>query len=98
MRLFHGTHLRGIVVEIVFGALPTPGYLQLEIFLTRHKLGETIQEYFLIIKKLEHELSYARTTNIKGFLTSIQLRREFRLSFQRIPPKGVTFNYTGVNV
>lgn len=60
--------LRGLL-EVTFCAKRTPGYLQLELSTTRHKSGETIQEYSSKIEKLLHELcnvSTSRKTEIEA--------------------------------
>ncbi|KAL4155977.1 hypothetical protein QTP88_000012 [Uroleucon formosanum] len=47
--------LRGLL-EVTFCAKRTPGYLQLELTTTKHKAGETVQEYSSRVEALLHEL------------------------------------------
>jgi len=53
--------LRGLL-EVTFCAKRTPGYLQLELTTTKHKVGETIQEYSSRVEALLHELCNVSTT------------------------------------
>lgn len=50
------------LLEVSFCAQRTPGYLQLELSTTRHKSGETIQEYSSKIEKLLHDLCNVSTS------------------------------------
>lgn len=50
------------LLEITFCAQRTPGYLQLELSTTRHKSGETVQEYSARVEKLLHELCNVSTS------------------------------------
>lgn len=50
------------LLEITFCAQRTPGYLQLELSTTKHKTGETVQEYSARVEKLLHELCNVSTS------------------------------------
>jgi len=52
--------LRGLL-EVTFCAKRTPGYLQLELTTTKHKAGETVQEYSSRVEALLHELCNVST-------------------------------------
>lgn len=49
------------LLEVTFCAKRTPGYLQLELTTTKHKTGETIQEYSSRVETLLHELCNVST-------------------------------------
>ncbi|VVC38366.1 Hypothetical protein CINCED_3A007064 [Cinara cedri] len=52
--------LKGLL-EVTFCAKRIPGYLQLELTTTKHKIGETIQEYSARVEVLLHELCNVST-------------------------------------